>query len=183
MLERLGRTIAKAGAKIVGNAIPGGGVVVDLVAEALGVDSDDPDRIEEAIAKDPQAAVKLKALEMKHREAFEKLALQHAQVRLKEEELHQADRASARARELAFAKTTGKRDLNLYLLAWTVIVGYFLLLGLLMHLELPPGATGYVNQLFGALAAGFGMVLQYFFGSSRSSSEKTALLTRKADKG
>jgi hypothetical protein len=36
--------------------------------------------------------------------------------------------------------------------------------------------VGPLNQLLGALSAGFGMVLSYFFGTSKSSKDKNALI-------
>ena len=58
-----------------------------------------------------------------------------------------------------------------------MVVGlFFALVGLLMFVVLPEANVGPVNQLFGAMDAGFGMVLQYFFGSSKGSAEKTAAI-------
>jgi len=45
-----------------------------------------------------------------------------------------------------------------------------------MFVVLPEANVGPVNQLFGAMATGFGMVLQYFFGSSKGSADKTAAM-------
>ncbi len=73
-------------------------------------------------------------------------------------------------------KATGKRDMNLYVLAWMVVGLFFALVGLLMFVVLPEANVGPVNQLFGAMATGFGMVLQYFFGSSKGSADKTAAI-------
>jgi len=53
---------------------------------------------------------------------------------------------------------------------------FFILVGLLMFVVLPEANVGPVNQLFGAMATGFGMVLQYFFGSSKGSADKTAAM-------
>ena len=89
--------------------------------------------------------------------------------------MHFQDVASARKREVDTTEATGKRDINLYILAWTVVVLFFALVATLMFIDLGEN-TGPVNQLFGAIAVGFGTVLQYFFGSSKSSNEKTALL-------
>ena len=50
------------------------------------------------------------------------------------------------------------------------------IVGLLMQYKLSEGSNEVVFMLFGALATGFGTVLQYFFGSSKSSSDKTQLM-------
>jgi len=76
----------------------------------------------------------------------------------------------------ACSTATGKRDINLYVLAWMVVGLFFALVGLLMFVVLSEANVSPVNQLFGAMATGFGMVLQYFFGSSKGSAEKTAAI-------
>lgn len=71
-----------------------------------------------------------------------------------------------------------RADLHRYILAWTVVVGFFAVLVVLMFTPLPEAAVGPVNQLFGALTAAMGMVVNFFFGSSDSSRRKTELLGR-----
>jgi len=95
---------------------------------------------------------------------------------LEEERMYLQERADARARQVETEKATGKRDINLYVLAWMVVGLFFTLVGLLMFVVLPEANVGPVNQLFGAMATGFGMVLQYFFGSSKGSADKTAAM-------
>jgi len=168
-LGGLGKLIASKGAKLLGGVVPGGGLVVDLVKGAFGADDDDD--LVARIAKDPEAELKLRELELTHRTDLEKIALQMEQARL-------ADVQNARSREVAIAQVTGGRDWTLYALAWTVVVGFFVLMVVLMVRPLPPGAAGYVNQLFGALAAGFGGVLSYFFGSSKGSADKTKMMQK-----
>jgi len=57
-----------------------------------------------------------------------------------------------------------------------VVCLFFTLVGMLMWVVLPEANVGPVNQLFGAMATGFGMVLEYFFGSSKGSADKTAAM-------
>jgi len=64
----------------------------------------------------------------------------------------------------------------MYILASIIVVGFFVLTGILMFVELPEGTNSVVNLLFGGLVAGFATVLNYFFGSSKSSADKTAML-------
>jgi lipopolysaccharide export LptBFGC system permease protein LptF len=71
---------------------------------------------------------------------------------------------------------TGKKDLNLYILAWTVVGGFFALCAILMEVSLPEGSSQIVYLLFGGLVTGFTQVLGYFFGSYKSSNDKTKLL-------
>lgn len=75
----------------------------------------------------------------------------------------------------------GKIDRNeaMYILAAVVTVGFFVLIGMLMFRSV--SETGPILLLFGALAQSYGTVVGYFFGSSKSSADKTALLTTKRE--
>ena len=72
-----------------------------------------------------------------------------------------------------------KKNVMLYSLAIVVVVGFFVLTGTLLWVPLPDGSPEAIFMLFGALATGFGTVLQYFFGSSKSSADKTELMNGK----
>lgn len=173
--KSLGKQIAKM-APLLGTAIGGpvggaAGGLISAIASKFGVEAE-PDIISQAITADPQAALKLREIEANNRVELEKLAVES-------DKMYLLDRQSAREREIEVVKATGKVDKNLYVLAWAVVILFFVLVGILMFVTLPGDNLGPVNQLFGAMAAGFGMVLQYFFGSSKSSSDKTKLLSGK----
>ena len=158
------------GTLVAGPAGGAAGGAVALLLGALGLEGDaTPDAAMAAIQADPAMALKLRELEMKHQETLTGLVLQAEQA-------HLADRQSARDREIEITKATGKRDLNLYILAWVVVGGFFILTGLMMILTIPEPNVGPANILFGALVAGFTGVLAYFFGSSQSSDMKTKML-------
>jgi hypothetical protein len=170
--------LVKKSAPLLGAAVggpPGAAIggAVSLLLGAFGLGEDaSADQLAAAIQTDPQAAIKLRELEMGHALELGKLVLEHERIRL-------ADIASARARQVESEKATGTRDVNLYVLAWTVVSLFFALVAVLIFRVVPDANLGPVNQLFGAMAAGFGMVLQYFFGSSKSSADKTNLLAGK----
>lgn len=96
-----------------------------------------------------------------------KLAIQ--QEALDWEKLDQADRDSARKREMTVQDPTVRR------LAYIYTGGYFGCLGALMFgwVNVPQHMTGLVDVLFGVLTAGQYSVLQYYFGSSHGSAIKT----------
>lgn len=173
----LGKTIVKAGAPLLGTVIggPAGTAVGALVGSLFGADPNDPEAMAEAIAKDPEAAAKLRKLELEHQAELARLNLQEAQSYL-------ADRQDARAREVAITKATGKRDVALYVLAGLVVTGFFALCVILFIFPIPKDQGNVVMVLFGGLVTGFGTVLNYFFGSSKGSSDKTALLASGATK-
>ena len=146
------------------------GTAVQKLLQSLGLASDaTPDQVQAAIASDPQAALKLKQAEMDFQIALGKQKLDELQAYL-------IDIQSARTREVETTKATGKRDVNLYALAWLIVAGFFGLTCLLIFRSLPPDASGVVFMLFGALAAAFGSVVGYFFGSSKGSADKSQFM-------
>lgn len=168
--DKIKGTVGKI-APLLGNAIvPGvGGVAGSLIAEVLGVENE-PEALDKALANaTPEQIVKIKEIEKKHEERLIELGIENDKEYIR-------DTQNARQREIEVSKATGKRDYNLYVLAWTVVVGFFILCGLLMYRALPEGQNEVVFLLFGGLVAGFGQVLGYFFGSSKSSAEKTQLM-------
>ncbi len=163
-----------AGLGFLVNAIaPGtGGFAASLISDVLGCD-DTPEGIETALVNiTPEQTVGLRKAVMAHKERLIELA--HLN-----EKMYLEDKGNARQRQVDSERATGKRDINLYIIAWTVIIGFFGLVGFLIFFTIPPANLGPVNQLFGAIAAGFGMILSYFFGSSKSSSDKTAMMVNK----
>ena len=169
--------ISKA-APLVGSLFgPGGTAVgalastgIQIAARALGVEPT-KEAVTQAIATDPDAALKLAQYQMDHKFELEKLEVKRLELEL-------GDVADARATERARTASTGKPDYNLYILAWTIIVGFFLLMGFLLRWPVPEDQNGVIFMLFGALATGFGQVLQYFFGSSKGSAEMRQQMTQ-----
>jgi len=183
--KELAAKVAKA-APLLGTALGGpvGGAVgglVSIIAGAFGVSSDeaakDPQKLIEAIGLDPDAAIKLKEIENNHKLEIEKILLEKFRLELQ-------DLANARARETEIVKTTGAKDLNLYVLAWFFTLGFFASIGWMSWLllsgrfpaDIPQAAIMLFGMLIGCLTSGVSAVVQYFFGSSKSSSDKTKLL-------
>ena len=168
----IGKLIGTA-APIVGTAIggPAGAAVGSLVAGLLGT-NDDPDSVAAAIKADPNIVVKLKELEFKAHELDVKAVEVAKQAELDAMKMQLEDVASARSRQIEHEKATGKGDTNLYVLAWTIVIGFFALVTASIFVEIKD-STGTVFMLMGTMATGFGMVLQYFFGSSKGSADKS----------
>ena len=170
----------KKGAPLLGSVLggPAGGAIGTLVSAAFGSE-DDPEKLLSLLESDPEAVSKLKELELNHRERLEELNIEAAKVQLEESKAYLADTQSARQREASVVQATGKKDVNLYILAWVVVGGFFILTGMLMLIPELEGRTNnaMVNILFGGLVSGFATVLGYFFGSSKGSTDKTQLLS------
>jgi len=140
------------------------GVGIKALAGALGMSEDEitPEAALSRIQADPQVAADLKKADIA------------ARVEIRKAEL--ADVADARARDVAITKITGKRDINLYALAWLVVIGFFSTLTVLLLHAVPEGQDPILYVLLGALSSEFARVLAFFFGSSRGSKEKTNIL-------
>jgi len=129
------KTLAKV-APVLGNAIlPGaGGIAGTLLASVLGVSSDDPEALNAALVNaTPEQLAKIKEIEYSHKEKLIELGLKQDEIRLEEERIRLTDVQSARQREMSIVSATGKKDVNQYILAWTIIFGFFLLCVFLNH--------------------------------------------------
>ena len=171
-------TIAPGLGKVVGSIVGGpevgtlAGNAISGLMKIFGLAPDStPDQLNAAIAQDPQAALKLRQAEMEYNLAVNK-------QRLDEQQAFINDVQNARSMMVETTRATGKRDVNLYALAWVIVVGFFGLTALLIFRELPKDSNGVIFMLFGALVAAFGSVNGYFFGSSKSSADKTELMAK-----
>lgn len=154
------------------------GVAVGALGKAIGKKDGEavsPQEVLDFIATDPEWKLKMIQAENSFLLEMRKLDLEEYRATL-------GDISNARQRQLEHEKVTGTTDWNMYILAWTVVVGFFVLVSLLMywsHQNIPlKDNTGALFMLLGSLSTGFGMVLQYFFGSSKSSTDKTNLLAK-----
>jgi uncharacterized membrane protein len=178
--KELGKKVVQMGAPLLGGVLGGraGSAAGTLIASLFGGDPEKPEELLQRIQMDPQAAIKLKELEVQQTIRLRELVLQSRQAEL-------YDVASARAREVAIVQATRKKDWNLYVLAWVIIGGFIGLILTLIILQVVMGRTlqndPLLALLLGSLGTDAGMVVGYFFGSSKSSSEKTALLAEKRE--
>lgn len=148
------------------------GIALGALSKVFGLPEDSkPEEILNAIVADPEARLKIM-------QAENEFNLKTAELRIKELDMLLDDTQDARKMRIEHEQVTGRGDLNLYILAWVVVTGFFGLILALLNIELPKDQNGVVFMLFGSLATGFGQVLQFFFGSSKGSYDKTALLAR-----
>jgi len=149
------------------------GSAIKLVASALGVPATQ-ESVAAAIATDPESALKLAKYEMDNKIELQKLQIQQEQMLI-------GDVQNARQREIETTKATGKRDANMFILAWVVIGGWLgAIIALIVLKVVAPeseiATDPILSMLFGSLSTNAGMVVGYFFGSSRGSDNKNAML-------
>lgn len=134
-------------------------------ADAGNADAIDEDAVARAIeAADPATLMKLRDAEYAFRATLE-------DARIEELRIAAGDRANARARQAAMD------DLTPSILGGLIIAGFFIVLAAMVTRHLPPGAETEFSIMLGSLATMTAAVVNYFFGSSAGSREKTRLLT------
>lgn len=148
---------------------PLAGKAVEKISRAIfGKEVKDEAAIEEALAT--LSAEQLLAL--KRAEAEFAAAMRNAEV--EDERIAASDRASARERQIAL------EDITPAALGALIVAGFFIVLGVMVALRLPEGAETEFSIMLGALATMTGAVVNYYFGSSAGSREKTRILAEGA---
>ena len=73
------------------------------------------------------------------------------------------------------------KNLLMYILGGIIVIGFFALLGLLIFNPAPIDNKDLLNITIGSLLAAFATVVNYFYGSSKGSSDKNELLNSKKE--
>ena len=71
------------------------------------------------------------------------------------------------------------KDLFMYILGGLIVAGFFALIGMLIFKEVPVDNKDLLNIAIGSLLAAFSTVVAYFYGSSKGSSEKNEIISKK----
>jgi hypothetical protein len=71
------------------------------------------------------------------------------------------------------------KDIFQYLLGAVIVIGFFVLMIALVYKEIPGQNKDLLNLVIGALIGSFVTIVSYFYGSSKGSAEKNALLPEK----
>lgn len=143
---------------------PLAGTAVTALSEALfgKPNASEADIAGAVLTADPALLLKLKQAD----HAFaEKMAV----LELNYEKIAQADRADARTRQIA------TNDITPAVLAIVVTSGFFGLLGALFFWVPPSEAETVLQIMLGALGASYLAIINYYFGSSSGSKEKTQM--------
>ena len=70
------------------------------------------------------------------------------------------------------------QEIYMYILGAIIVIGFFLLLYLLVYQQIPVDNKDILNIVVGALIGSFTTVVGYFYGSSKSSADKTEMLKK-----
>lgn len=153
----LGKEMAQY-APLLGGVIggPAGGAIGSIVASVFGVDNK-PDLIAEAIKNDPEAAMKLKTIELDNKVPLQEIA---AKIAIKEID----DKQNSR-----IIHKHSKMPATLSIVLSLVVVGIICMLFLTI---VPSGSKDVLFVILGAVLKEWGGAMQYWFGTTRSSADK-----------
>jgi len=150
---------------------PLAGTAVTALSQALlGKSKASPDELLKAIAS-PEALLKAQQAENQFMLDMEKVGLDR-------EKLEQLNVDNARNREIELAKV-GKRDYTTSILAFLIVLGFFGMLCAIWYLHINPDMERIADIMIGALGAQFAAVCNYYFGSSKGSRDKDAMIASK----
>jgi hypothetical protein len=138
---------------------PLGGAAISAIAGKLGV-SDSVEEVAKAIAGDPEAAQKL------------------AEIDLRQFELENADRNSARhMQEVALQQEDKFAKHFIYWFAWYWSIGSTLYFFCVTFAPMPEGGRDFANIILGfLLGTAVATIISFFYGSSKSSKDKTDVI-------
>jgi len=138
---------------------PLGGAAISAIAGKFGV-ADTVEEVAKAIAGDPAAAQKL------------------AEIDLKQFELENADRDSARhMQEVALQQEDKFAKHFIYWFAWYWSIGSTLYFFCVTFAPMPEGGRDFANIILGfLLGTAVATIISFFYGSSKSSKDKTEVM-------
>jgi len=153
----LGKTIAGY-APLLGSVIggPAGGAIGAIVASTFGV-ADKPEAILEAVKNDPEAAIKLRSIELDHKTDLERMAMDLAKAEI-------ADKQNARKEH--------KHSNMPAVLSVTLTIFIIGIVSALFYTEPPAGAREVLFMLLGVVIKEWSNSLHYWYGTTRSSANK-----------
>ena len=139
-------------------------VAVSQISDKLGVKLESKKDVLDHLNAKPEDIVKLRELDSEYKMAIE--------------QLHAADRANARELQksaLASEDTFSKRFIYYY--AWTITIITFAYIFAITFAEIPDGNHRFADTVLGfLLGTGLSAIINFFYGSSKGSADKTDAL-------
>ena len=157
------KTIAPTAATLLGG--PLAGLAVEAIGTALGMEEPTVRKVQDALTAGQLNGDQIVALKT----AEQALVVKLRELDIRVDEIEQADRASARVRESTVKDNTNK------ILAY-IVVGAFVALVASVLFGTAKVDSVLAGTLVGYLSAKAEQVLAYYFGSTKGSADKTAML-------
>lgn len=164
----LGKLITQS-APLLGGALagPAGATIGSLIAAKFGGNTNQPEALKALIHGDPEAALKLKALEREHELALQRLLIESEK---EAQQLNTSDRASARQREAEVDQSpTENRDKTPANLAYALTLCVFCALTWLFCFPIPATNHELISAFASSLTTVWIGAMAYYHGSSAGS--------------
>ncbi len=146
---------------------PLAGAAASFVADKLGLSEKTVDAVKAAISgASPEQLIQMKQIDADLQKFF-------AGLDIDLERIAAADRASARDRESKTGDSWTPRALALF-----ITLGFFGVLGFLLVKGKPEAGGDALLVMLGSLGASWSAIIAYYFGSTKGSADKTALLAK-----
>jgi hypothetical protein len=176
MLPLIITTLLSKGISLLGNAALAKGT--DWVKDKTGVDLNKPELSNEDL-------VTLKKYEMDHEEELLKLQLEDNKLQAAMDEMYLKDTQSARVMQTSALEQDdifSKRFIYYLAIFWSVMATIYI--GCITFLDIPASNVRFADTILGFLLGTIvAQIIQFFFGSSRSSQHKDKLLHAMKEKG
>lgn len=163
--KRVVGTVAPALGTALGGPLVGS--AIKAIGDALGITEPTEEKIEAAL----KGATPTELLAL--RKADQEFTLQMKKLDINLETAYLADRDSARRREVEVKDKTNRN------LAYLYTAGYFAVLAVIFLYEVPQASRDLLNILLGIMSGAQVAIMQYYFGSSKGSSDKNQLMMNK----
>jgi len=178
----IGNMVGKA-APVVGTLLggPAGGMVGGLIASALNV-SPDPDSVNAALVRDPDALLKVQELQINAKVQLEQLAVTAENNRLQAEGAQFAAEAADRdsARQLAAKQPNDliRPAITIILLVGALSILVCIFTGVGLEALQNPVAASTISLLIGLWFSELKQTLGFYFGMTKESQTQNAIVTQ-----
>ena len=167
--------LVSQGLSLLGNAALAKGK--EWVEQKTGVSLDQPLSQEDV--------VKLRQFELEHEEELQRLRLEDKRLDLEELKVHAANTQGARQMNQESMKSEDpivRRFIYFYALFWSVCSAVYI--GFITFGEIPKDNVRFADTILGFLLGTIvATIINFFYGSSKGSQDKTAALTKELEDG
>ena len=174
MIPALLAPLLQQGLGLIGNAVLAKGK--DWVEDKVGVKLDQPLSAEDV--------TKLKQFEMDHQEELLRLRIEEKKLGVEELQAYLADTKDARNMQVQAIKSDDpfvRRFIYFFAIFWSIASAAYI--GFITFGEIPEANVRFADTILGfVLGTLIGTIVQFFYGSSKGSQEKTQALVKEMEK-
>ena len=161
----IGKQAIQMGAPILGGALggPAGAAVGAMIANQFGIDSPTPDNIMAAIKADPEAALKLREVELRHQERLTEMEVERFRIETV---------------DVQDARKVHQHHWMPSVITMVMCAMFGMIVGSLFIWAIPGENKGIVVYMAGQVSGILTSCVTYWVGSTRASANKDSLIRR-----